>query len=41
MKGIEIRKGVDGRIIVSFPYNQSFITKIKTIKGDFLCKHLA
>lgn len=33
MKGIEIRKGLDGRIIVSFKYNPTFIEKIKTIKG--------
>lgn len=33
MKGIEIKKGSDDKIIVSFPYNPAYIAKIKIIKG--------
>jgi len=33
MKGIEIKKGMNNRIIVIFPYNLSYVEKVKTIKG--------
>lgn len=34
MKKIEIKKGLDDSINVSFSYNPSYIAKIKTISGD-------
>ncbi len=33
MKVVEIKKGLDNRIIVAFPYNPSYVEKVKTIKG--------
>jgi len=33
MKGIEIKKGMDNRVIVSFPYNPEYVEKVKTIRG--------
>jgi len=35
MKTIEIKKGTDGRIIVTFPYNPDYIAKVKAIKGHW------
>jgi len=32
MEGIEIKKGMDNRIIVTFPYNPAYVEKVKTIR---------
>jgi len=33
MKGVEIKKVMGNRIIVTFPYNPAYVEKLKTIKG--------
>lgn len=35
MKGVEIKKGAEDRIIVTFPYNPDYVKKVKNIKGHW------
>lgn len=35
IKGIEIKKGAEGKIIVTFSYNPDYVEKVKQIKGHW------
>jgi len=33
MKCIEVKKGINGKVIVKFPYNPEYVERVKTIRG--------
>ncbi len=35
MKGVEIKKGTEGKIIVTFLYNPDYVEKVKNVKGHW------
>ncbi|MDI6735500.1 MAG: hypothetical protein QME42_04790 [bacterium] len=35
MKGVEIKKRMNNRVIVAFPYKPDYVEKVKTIKGHY------